>query len=328
MPLAVGLAAKSDVANLSSRSHDLRFVPDTFGKRIPGLMLPTFMVIGAAKAGTTALYWYFAEHPQVFMSQVKETNYFAYGLDERGQLVYGNSDIHHFPVKSFAEYEQLFARTGRATAVGEVSPLYLESPLAAGRIRSRLPETTIICCIRHPIDRAYSDYLMYLRNRGRTLDPSRDLSAGSAWLQPDSHWMRIGCYYRQLARYFEAFPRQQLHVFLYEDLKQDPLQVIQQLYRLVGVDPEFTPDLQTPHNVGGIPASRLVESLFKTQLTRTLQPWIPKRVGNWVKSIRTRNMREAPPIPHDLRQKLTNHFRDDICRTSELIGRNLDHWLE
>jgi hypothetical protein len=316
------------VANLSSRSHDLRSVCDPLGKRILGLMLPTFMVIGAAKAGTTALYWYFAEHPQVFMSQVKETNYFAYGLDEAGQLLYGNSDIHHFPVKSFVEYERLFARAGRATAVGEVSPLYLESPQAAGRIRSRLPETTIICCLRNPIDRAYSDYLMYLRNRGRRFDPSRELTAASGWLQPDSHWMRIGCYYSQLARYFDVFPRHQLHVFLFEELKRDPLQVIQQLYGLVGVDPEFKPDLQTPHNIGGMPASRLVESLFKTRLTRTVQPWIPKRAANWVKWIRTRNMLEAPPLPHDLRQELTSHFRDDICRTSELIGRNLDHWLK
>ena len=50
-------------------------------------MLPTFLIVGAAKAGTTALYWYLAEHPDVFMSQVKEANYFAYGLDEQGRLV-------------------------------------------------------------------------------------------------------------------------------------------------------------------------------------------------------------------------------------------------
>ncbi len=76
--------------------------------------LPTFVVIGAAKAGTTALYWYLAEHPQVFMSPMKETNYFAYGLDEEGRLLYGDPELHSFRVRSVSEYEALFADAGAA----------------------------------------------------------------------------------------------------------------------------------------------------------------------------------------------------------------------
>ena len=86
-------------------------------------MLPTFIIIGAAKAGTTALYWYFAEHPDVFMSPVKETFYFAYELDAAGRLRYGDPDVHRFPVKTLAEYEALFAGAGTARAVGEASPI-------------------------------------------------------------------------------------------------------------------------------------------------------------------------------------------------------------
>ena len=100
-------------------------------------MLPTFIVIGAAKAGTTALYWYLAEHPQIFMSRVKETNYFAYGVDDEGKLLYGDPELHRFPLRTLAEYEESFAGAGGAVAVGEVSPIYLECPQAAGRIRRR-----------------------------------------------------------------------------------------------------------------------------------------------------------------------------------------------
>ena len=67
-------------------------------------MLPTFVIIGAAKAGTTALYWYLADHPEVFMSPVKETNYFAFGLDEAGRPLYGDPELHRFPIRSLAEY--------------------------------------------------------------------------------------------------------------------------------------------------------------------------------------------------------------------------------
>ncbi len=102
-------------------------------------MLPDFIVIGAAKAGTTALYWYLAEHPEVFMSRVKETNFLAYGLDGQGRLVYGNPDVHHFPVKSLAEYQDLFAEAGPARRLGEASPIYLECPQSPGRIRSWSP---------------------------------------------------------------------------------------------------------------------------------------------------------------------------------------------
>src|SRR5262245_28477364 len=71
-------------------------------------MLPNFIVIGAAKAGTTSLHWYLAEHPSVFMTTTKDPSFFAYGLDARGQLVWGDPEFHRFPVKTLAEYERLF----------------------------------------------------------------------------------------------------------------------------------------------------------------------------------------------------------------------------
>lgn len=292
------------------------------------MTLPNFIVIGAAKAGTTALYWYLAEHPEVFMSPVKETNFFAYGLDARGQLLYGDPEHHQFPVKSLPEYEELFAEAGKAEAVGEASPMYLECPQAAGRIRELVPDARIICGLRHPVDRAYSDRLMYLRSRGRALDPTHDLSASAAWTRPDSHWMRIGRYHGQLARYYDAFPRNRIHIFLFDDLKRHPLRVMQEMYWFLGIEPEFVPDFATPHNVGGMPASRLLESVFTSRALRSaVGSWMPRRVANWVRQLRTRNMRQAPPLPAELREELTRQFRADIARTSELIGRSLEHWL-
>ena len=292
------------------------------------MTLPNFVVIGAAKAGTTALYWYLAEHPAVFMSPVKETNYFAFGRGESGELLYGDPELHYFPVTSLPDYEALFAEAGDATAIGEASPIYLECPQAASRIRALLPQARLICGLRQPVDRAYSDYQMYLRARGQRFDPMRDLTAASAWARPDSHWMRIGRYYDQLLRYFEAFPRTQIHVFLFDDFKRNPERVVQDIYGFLGVDPAFVPDFATPHNVGGMPASRLVEGLLTNRVLRSaVEPWIPKRAASWVRRLRTKNMRQAPPLPAALRQELTQHFRADIAHTSELIGRSLDLWL-
>ena len=292
------------------------------------MTLPNFIVIGAAKAGTTSLYWYLAEHPAVFMSPVKETNYFAYGVDADGRLLYGDPEHHAFPVKTLEEYRQLFTGAADSGAIGEASPIYLECPQAAQRIGALLPAAQIICSLRQPVDRAYSDYVMYLRHRGRSLEPTRDLTATAAWARPDSRWMRIGRYYEQLSRYFETFPRSQIHVFLFDDLRRSPLRVAQEVYQLLEVDPLFVPDVNTPHAPGGLPASQAMERLFTNRAVQSaIKPWLPARAANWVRRLRRRNLRPSPPLPAELRQELTRHFHDDITKTSHLIGRSLQHWL-
>jgi hypothetical protein len=291
-------------------------------------VLPNFIVIGAAKAGTTALHWYLAEHPDVFMTPMKDPSYFAFGRDEQGRLLWGDPDLHYFRVQSWPEYVELFADADGASAVGEASTMYLECPQSAARIRTALPDTRIICCLREPVDRAYSDFQMYLRNKGERLDPVRDFTPTASWAQPDSHWMRIGRYHAQLARYYDAFPRGQIHVFLFDDLKKNTLGTVQQVYRFLGVDPAFVPDLNTPHNVGGMPANPRLDRILRSSAIRTaVEPWVPQRAANWIRRLQARNMRQAPPLPAELKRRLRAHFHTDITKTAELIGRKLDHWL-
>ena len=299
------------------------------GRYFPCMTLPNFIVIGAAKAGTTALYWYLSEHPAVFMSPVKETNFFGYGLDANGRLLYGDPEIHHFPIQTMAAYEQLFERADGAAAIGEASPIYLECPQAAARIRAAIPTVRLIASLRQPVERAYSDYLMHLRHRGLRLDPTRDLSAAAPWAASDSRWMQVSRYHGQLERYYAAFPRAQIHVALFDDLKRNALGMVQDVYRFVGVDPAFAPDFETPHAIGGLPASRLLERLMTNRAVGSLvKPLLPGRAANWVRRMRARNLQKAPPLPPELRRELTARvFRDDIQRTGDLIGRSLTHWL-
>jgi hypothetical protein len=290
--------------------------------------LPTFVIIGAAKAGTTALYWYLAEHPEIFMSPVKETNFFAYGVDEDGRLRYGDPELHRFPIRSLPEYRRLFAAAGDVAAIGEASPIYLECPEAAERIAAVLPHTRIVCILREPVDRAYSDYLMYLRARGRRLEPARDLTPDAAWARPGSHWVAISRYHEALSRYFERFPRERIDVLLFDDLRSDPSGFVRDTYARLGVDPSFEPDLDTPHNVGGLPSSRTIERMLTSKaLRRAVAPLVPRRAADAARRLRTRNLRKAPPLPEDLRRRLAGTFREDIERTSTLIGRSLEGWL-
>lgn len=293
------------------------------------MTLPSFIVIGAAKAGTTALYWYLNEHPEVFMSPVKETNFFAYGRDAEGRLLYGDPELHHFPIQTMAEYQRLFEGADGAAAIGEASPIYLECPEAAGRIRDAVPSVRIIASLRQPVERAYSDYLMHLRHRGQRFDPARDLSPAAPWAGADSRWMQVSRYHAQLERYYAAFPRSQIHVSLFDDLKRDALGMVQDVYRFVGVGPDFAPDFDTPHAIGGLPASRLVERLLTNRAVGSvIKPLLPMKAANWVRRMRARNLKKAPSLPPALKRELTARiFRDEIERTARLIGRSLDHWL-
>lgn len=311
---------------LAAAGPGVEFLPED--RREPLLTLPNFIVIGAAKAGTTALYHYLAEHPDVFMSPVKETNFFGYGVDAGGRLLYGDPEVHRFPIKSLAQYQQLFVAAGGASAIGEASPMYLECPQAAGRIRELLPAVRLICSIRHPVDRAYSNYLMYLRRRGKRFDPEVEFTRTAAWARPDSRHMGLGFYHEQLSRYFDAFPREQIHVILFEDLTRDALGTVREVYRFLGVDPGFAPDLATPHAVGGMPASPFLEGvLTRSPLMAAVRPLVPKRAANWIRRLRNRNLKKAPSLPAELRQELTAPFREDIAKTSALIRRSLSHWL-
>jgi hypothetical protein len=293
------------------------------------MTLPNFIVIGAAKAGTTALYWYLSEHPAVFMSPVKETNFFGYGRDAEGRLLYGDPEVHHFPIQTLAEYEQLFEGADGVPAVGEASPIYLECPQAAERIRAAIPTVRLVASLRQPVERAYSDYLMHLRHCGLRFDPTRDLSPSAPWAAADSRWMQVSRYHGQLERYYAAFPRSQIHVALFDDLRRDALGMVQDVYRFVGVDAAFAPDFETPHAIGGLPASRLVERVLTNRVVGSVvKPLLPVKAANWVRRMRARNLQKPPSLPAELRRELTLRiFRDEIDRTGRLIGRSLEHWL-
>jgi len=103
---------------------------------------------------------------------------------------------------------------------------------------------------------------------------------------------------------------------------------MQNIYRFLGVDSSFDPDFETPHNVGGVPASLLLERvLTNSPVKATLEPLLPRWASDGVRRFRGRTMRKAQSLPPELRQNLVHHFRDDIAKTSDLIGRSLEHWL-
>ena len=296
--------------------------------------MPNFLVIGAAKSGTTSLYHYLAQHPDVFMSPVKEPKFFA--LEGERPSFRGPGDGEADAVTTLEGYRKLFEGADGESALGEASPLYLYLEKALARIKHHVPEARLIAVLRNPVERAYSSFLHKVRDgRETTTDFAEALAleeerirAGWAY---GWHYKRRGFYHEQIVRYYEAFGREKLRVYLYEDLKREPGALLRDAYGFLGVDASFVPNLALKHNVSGIPKNRLVHSLLRGRnpVKSALKPLLPQGLRRkLLVDLERRNLEKAPPIPSETRRRLVEEYREDVMKLQDLIGRDLSGWLK
>ena len=292
------------------------------------IRLPMFMVIGAIKAGTTSLHRYLQQHPDVFLPERKEPRYFAYDVRQGPDV-----GLNRFAISSFEEYQSLFLAVAAESAVGEASPQYLWSPVAPVRIKEMLPDIKMIAILRNPVDRAFSSFLHLTRDGVEThTDFGASLSAEEGRIRehcgPLFRYKEVGFYSVQLERYFSLYDRDQIRVFLYEDLQTDPKALLQSVFELIGVDAGFEPDLAEKHNVSGIPKSRMLQRTIKGKysVVSKLASIFPAAMRQNLASRIQRWNVVKPEMSSEVRRELRELFRSDILRTQELIDRDLSEW--
>ena len=299
------------------------------------MTLPNFLVIGAAKAGTTSLYHYLGQHPEVFMSPVKEPHFFALGGTGANFPSPGaEAGINR---KSFADpegYEGLFAGARGEKAIGEASTSYLYSPEAPERIKRRVPEARLIAVLRDPAERAYSTFLaLRLGGREPLRDFSRALEAEEGRIRDGWehlwHYKNLGFYHVQLSRYGKALEEGRLRVYLYEDLGADPRGVMRDAYRFLGVDASFEPDTSQRHNMSGVSNNGFLVSLVRKRhpVKTAIKPLVPATVRRRLVSGLQKRVLSRPPFPPEVRRELVEAYREDVLRLEDLIGRDLSAWL-
>ena len=284
-------------------------------------MLPNFLVIGAGKSGTSSIYEHLADHPQVYMSPVKEPNFFAWDAQQPGRLVWGSAPDREYAVTDLAAYEGLFAGVRDEIAIGEASTVYLEAAAVPDRVVETLESPRFIVSLRNPVDRAYSGHWMAVRH-GWDHPPYEE-----AFL-PHQDLIEAGRYPRLLRRWFLRFPPDRFHVILFEDLKTRPAATIRSIYEFLGVDAGFRPAAKVKHNRGGVPRNRLWDDVLSGKGLRPfVAPWLPARARRLVRRFRSRNLAPVPSMPADLRRRLVEFYRDDILDLETLIHRDLRAWL-
>ncbi|NQX87062.1 MAG: sulfotransferase [Halioglobus sp.] len=281
-----------------------------------GDVWPTFIVIGAPKAGTTSVYHYLDQHPDIYMSPVKEPHYFS--LTE--EMLRNNTKSHmHGVTYTKEEYQNLFSEAAGQRALGEASTGYLLSSTAAESISLSIPDVKIIVMLRNPADRAFSGYLMKLRNSKETSSLKDAFVRGKSYVE-------ASFYYENLLRYFDRFPIEQIGIFLFEEFSKDPVAVMRRIYEFVGVDALFRPET-TQYNSAWIPKNMFLNSLrtfvLRSKRVRYLLNNTPVK-----RAFRKLTREDPPDFSASARIQLLDIYRRDIANVEGLTGLNLSHWLD
>lgn len=276
--------------------------------------LPSFLVIGAQRAGTSLLHEILAAHPEIYVPpQRKELHYFD-RYHDRGLGWYAS----YFPEKEAA---------GTYAAIGETTPDYLAIPEVAPRIAAALPGCRLVAILRNPVDRAYSWYQYCRRNRN-------ERRGVEEFLDNDPTALDWGLYGEHLARYRERCAGHPLLVLVYEDLVREPGPELERLAGFLSLSRPFTePDamLQRKVNSSEVPrfrrgfaaARRFGGFLMKHDLNWPVR--VAKRLG--VQGLFGRAPK-APPLAPEVRARLQAYYAEDVARLSALAGRDLgERWF-
>lgn len=312
--------------------------------------LPTFLIVGAVKAGTTSLHEYLQMHPEVYMSPVKETNHFSDGdmLFEHFNVDYkqdvnvnlekyleGPMDkkIHIAHVRTFQQYVQLFRNVTNQKAIGEVSNSYLYLPNTATTIKQVLPDVKIVMILRNPVERLYSQYLMNLK-LGKIIerDLLKEIAADQA--KPIKGWgvshlyLEVGNYYEQVKRYYDNFPAQNIKVILFDDFKKDAAGTMRDLFHFLGVDENFPLDMSQRYNEAGMPRfGKLNYWLTQIGVYGLVKKVFSPELKEKIKSI-IYTKDNIPKITASEKQYLQDYYRNDIQALAKLLNRDLSAWLQ
>src|SRR4051812_27272699 len=225
----------------------------------------------------------------------------------------------------------MFAPAGGSVAAGEVSPEYLLHPAAAASIARRVPDVTLLAVLRNPVDRAFSDWVMYRREgtEKREFEAALDVQEERRRSgQPTGFYLTTGEYAEQVRRYVEVFGRDRLHIWLYEDVSADAERAYAEMFDVIGVDPAVPQQTREHHNLGAVPVGtrdRLAYSA-RTRL-RPLTSKLPLTGARRRLSARLDERLVRPSLEPATRHRLVEHFRRDVESLQDLIGRDLSSWL-
>jgi len=281
---------------------------------------PNFFIVGATKAGTTSLYEYLKDIPGIYMSPVKEPHYF-----DASSVPLNWIDLK--PIRNKNEYLNLFTSVEDQKIIGEATPAYLADPDAAQLIHEVSPKAKILMSLRDPVERAYSNYLMYVRD-GHWSHSFHDqlqneLENGINPIGRNIR-LRLGMYFEDVKKYYDIFGKNQIKIIIFEDWIKDTKNSIQNILNYLGIEfqiSEFEEERHNPYVVDRNPITR------KIRTSKFLEKIVKRTISDETKqTLRNRyfvKKGDKPKIDKNDMEFLINYYESDVKKLELLIGRKL-----
>jgi hypothetical protein len=302
------------------------------------MALPDFLVIGAPKAGTTALHAALARHPALYMSPVKEPKFFLTDGPPPTRGGPGDAQTYREHVWRREDYEALFEGAPEGALRGESTPFYLYDQAAQLRIHELIPQARLIVILRDPAERAHSNWT-HLWSAG--LEPINDvvraceeeerrIAAGWAafW-----HYAGLGRYGEQLDHLYTLFPREQVLVFRYRALLEQPAETLDRICSFLGVEPGIITEVPR-ENVTAHPDPTLRHRIIARvlRISTTADAFLPGHpltaITRPLERALQQNGRPRRPLTWDQRQALIPYFQSDVRLLEKVTGQDFSDWLQ
>lgn len=307
------------------------------------MSIVNFFVVGAAKAGTTSVYHYLSQHPDIFMSPIKEPHFFSTDI-RRENFTQKNYAKHaldtdkYFSIRPLKQqhiafidklddYEALFDQAGSAKVLGETSTGYLYSATAAENIARYNPNAKILIILREPVDRVFSHWKMNLA--AGTADPQKpflatvmeDYATSPKGWGVSNLYIDLSLYHEQVKRYLKLFPHQQVKIMFYEELATDSNKFMMEIFEFLGITPiDISTDEKS--NISQLPR---FPRLHKMNKTLKISMFIPKKLRYLLKRM-TSTTQFPKMITADRKVLYNAFFSDDQSNLSSLIGSKSTPW--
>lgn len=295
---------------------------------------PNFLIAGAAKGGTTSIYYYLRQHPEVFLSSIKEPCFFCYASNKPSYKVAKDT------VFTLSEYENLFANSEKYIARGEATAIYLYMyETVINNIKKLIPkydDIKIIIVLRNPADRAFSQYMMNVRDLRETLSFEEAIKEEGNrrrenW-NTDFFYLDRGFYYNQVEAYLKSFKN--VRIYLFEDLIRNPKSLMKDICNFLHIDDSFEFKLEDKYNVSGRPKHKFINRMIKSDsaLKRLAVSVLPSNLKSiFFESIKNKiyafNLEKETLNINTKQQLLHNYFKTDIEKLQKIIPNDISGWI-
>jgi hypothetical protein len=305
---------------------------------------PNFFVIGVVKGGSTSLYHYLDQHPEIYLPPIKETNHFAradirhedflpeYATDVRlgldAYITNGMQEkIHIAHVDSDVHYKALYSKVSKETAIGDVSNSYMVCPSSAKAIQAYDANAKMIVILRNPISRIWSQYLMNLREaKTRGKDLIQELEADAA--QEKTGWgvnhlyLELGKYDEQLARYYALFPKKNIKVIFYESYRDNPIETLSDICTFLEVNAYYSFDFGSKKNTASLPRfEKLNRIMVASGLIKTLKEIVPRSMRSSLSKVLYSD-KDLPTMSLREKNYLISYYQKHVEELGKLIDQD------